>query len=141
MREIKFRGQCVQSGEWVYGDLIHGVGHKSGNIYILPNRINLAGIKHCDPLDGVKILPETIGQYTGENDDKGNEIYGKELVFIGTNDFGNISPYPFEVIVQGCDFVLKRVDLDLIWGRLSRVRELNWKINIVSSVIPKISEP
>ena len=41
-REIKFRGRCVRSNDWVHGDLIHGVASKSGNLYILPNRINLA---------------------------------------------------------------------------------------------------
>lgn len=62
-REIKFRGVCAKSKELVYGDLIHGVGWKKGNVYILPDKENLAYVKHCDPLDGVQVIPETVGQY------------------------------------------------------------------------------
>lgn len=45
-RKIKFRGKCSQSGEWIYGDLIHGVGSKRDNVYILPYIVNVA----CDGL-------------------------------------------------------------------------------------------
>ena len=45
-REIKFRGKCLKSGDWVFGDLIHGVGAKAGKFYILPNKINLASVNN-----------------------------------------------------------------------------------------------
>ena len=65
MREIKFRGLRLDRSEFVYGDLIHGVGSKNGRIYILPHKINLAYVKDCHPLDGVEVISATIGQFTG----------------------------------------------------------------------------
>lgn len=80
-RVIKFRGKCAISGEFVYGDLIHGVASKEGNIYILPNKRNLASVKHCDPLDGVRVDPKTVGQLVGIKNEHGFSVYEGDIIY------------------------------------------------------------
>lgn len=79
MREIKFRGMDC-SGNWVYGDIIHGVGCKDGKMYILPQVKNLAAIPNCDPLDGVRVNPGTIGQFTGIKAKNGTKIFEGDII-------------------------------------------------------------
>ena len=82
MREIIFRGKRCDNGEWVYGNLIH---EPFGDC-----------IQYLDENEGVyrrckaKIIPETVGQYTGYTDEYAKKIFEGDILRVDDSDcFGN----------------------------------------------------
>lgn len=79
IENIKFKAKRLDNGEWVEGDLIHstsyvGISYPSDEFSDVP-------IVH-------RVAPETVCQFTGLTDCKGNEVWEGDI--IGNHDF------PFE---------------------------------------------
>lgn len=69
-RENKYRGESIDDGKWVYGDLLQD--------QFICNSYTILG--EFIQAHAVEVDPETVGEYTGEHDINKNKIYGGDIV-------------------------------------------------------------
>lgn len=75
IRKVRFRGQRLTNGEWVYGSLLQQKINGINTDMIMFDR----GFG----VDKVQIKVGTAGQFTGFVDSYGNDIYEDEILQVG----------------------------------------------------------
>jgi uncharacterized phage protein (TIGR01671 family) len=134
-RLIEFRGLNKKTNKWVYGDLIHTPERTK--------RIIWFELKGEIPLDvdynsfNEVVKKESVGQFTGLIDSKGNKIFEGDLVRIETEDG--------EYILNQGENEVKLIDgnwnpyigLGEYWYTLGQLKDQDVRVEVIGNIHEK----
>ena len=95
MRDIRCRGKREDNGEWIFGfyaEKINGTTDKYEDLILVPDYLEYfftENVQSC--FSECKVIPETVGQYTGIDDFFGDGICEDDIVTVKVTLLGH--PY------------------------------------------------
>lgn len=147
MRDIKFRGKDIETGEWLYGDLLQSLGH-------YPQiRSHYCGHQGKVQYERTAVKSDTVGQYIGLKDRAENEAYEGDIVEfypLVLSEYGSkwqVSPDKhiglvvyqgagFAIDVNGTLFCIDNITKGLIIGNLHDNPELLNPVEVTEEMCP-----
>lgn len=72
MRQIKFRGKNIHTGEWLYGDY-----HREGKTHYITKPGDY--LREYAPIEFI-VDGKTVGQFVGVTDEHGNEVFEGDVL-------------------------------------------------------------
>jgi hypothetical protein len=95
MREIEFRGKCIERietpiesvevGDWVYGFYYYDLSNMAA-VIIATLQCADVGVGSGIAQYNIKVDPETVGQYIERRDLQGNKEYEGDIIRFGTEE-------------------------------------------------------
>ncbi len=141
MREIKFRGKCIETGDWLYGALF-----TDKDVSYIISEME-ASNDYGEGTDlyatwWAQVHPESVGQYTGLKDKNSREIYEGDIVAVNHHPFnfnGNYEVGYTEIMeLSAGSLILHRVKnyCEVIGKYYENPELLEDEINIDESELP-----
>lgn len=79
-REILFRGKCIKNGAWVEGCLVRGEDYFYETEMTTIFSTNTIFYPRTETSGYDRVITDTVGQFTGLCDKKGNKIFEDDIV-------------------------------------------------------------